>query len=171
MNLTAYYDILIILFQVYHTYYYLHIETNYEIKKHRRITSYFKSGSPKEFIDNNHNDLISEALSTHLTALLKEKGKTKAQVIKASELNDIYCYQIFSGKRFPSRDTLLSICIGMQLNVDETQQLLLFAGFAPLYVKNIRDSIILFGINHQYTIYEINESLYSNNENTLGQSC
>ena len=54
-----------------------------------------KSGSPKEFIDNNHNDLISEALSTHLTALLKEKGKTKAQVIKASELNDIYCYQIF----------------------------------------------------------------------------
>lgn len=130
-----------------------------------------KSGSPKEFIDNNHNDLISEALSTHLTALLKEKGKTKAQVIKASELNDIYCYQIFSGKRFPSRDTLLSICIGMQLNVDETQQLLLFAGFAPLYVKNIRDSIILFGINHQYTIYEINESLYSNNENMLGQSC
>ena len=64
-----------------------------------------KSGSPKEFIDNNHNDLISEALSTHLTALLKEKGKTKAQVIKASELNDIYCYQIFSGKRFPSRDS------------------------------------------------------------------
>ena len=110
-----------------------------------------KSGSPKEFIDNNHNDLISEALSTHLTALLKEKGKTKAQVIKASELNDIYCYQIFSGKRFPSRDTLLSICIGMQLNVDETQQLLLFAGFAPLYVKNIRDSIILFGIlSHFY---------------------
>lgn len=91
-----------------------------------------KSGSPKEFIDNNHNDLISEALSTHLTALLKEKGKTKAQVIKASELNDIYCYQIFSGKRFPSRDTLLSICIGMQLmlmkhsNFFYLQDLLLF---------------------------------------------
>lgn len=129
-----------------------------------------QSDSPKEYIDNNRNDLITDALSTHLTTLLTEKGITKSQVIKASELNDIYCYQIFSGKRFPSRDTLLSICIGMQLNVEETQQLLQFAGFAPLYVKNIRDSIILFGINNRYNIYEINESLYSNNERTLCQS-
>lgn len=129
-----------------------------------------KSDSPKEYIDNNRNDLITDALSTHLTTLLAEKGLTKAQVIKASELNDIYCYQIFSGKRFPSRDTLLSICIGMQLNLEETQQLLQFAGFAPLYVKNIRDSIILFGINNRYNIYEINESLYSNNERLLCQS-
>lgn len=129
-----------------------------------------ESNSPEEYIANNHNELITESLSTHLTAMLALKGITKAQVIKAAELNDIYCYQIFSGKRFPSRDTLLSLCIGMQLSTDETQQLLKFAGFAPLYAKNIRDSIIMFGINNQYTIYEINESLYSNNERTLGQT-
>lgn len=128
-----------------------------------------KSNSPEEYIANNHDELITESLSTHLTEILSTKNLTKAQVIKSSELNDIYCYQIFSGKRFPSRDTLLSLCIGMQLSTNETQQLLKFAGFAPLYAKNIRDSIILFGIHNQHTIYKINESLYSNNERTLGQ--
>lgn len=129
-----------------------------------------QSDSPKDYIVNNGNSLITDSLSTYLTTLLSQKGRTKSQVIKAAELNDIYCYQIFSGKRFPSRDTLISICIGMQLNVDETQQLLKYAGFAPLYTKNIRDSIILFGIINEYSIYEINESLYSNNEQTLGQT-
>lgn len=129
-----------------------------------------QSDSPKDYIVNNSNSLITDPLSTYLTTLLSQKGITKSQVIKAAELNDIYCYQIFSGKRFPSRDTLISICIGMQLNVDETQQLLKYAGFAPLYTKNIRDSIILFGIINNYSIYEINESLYSNNEQTLGQT-
>lgn len=129
-----------------------------------------QSDSPKDYIVNNGNSLITDCLSTYLTTLLSQKGITKSQVIKAAELNDIYCYQIFSGKRFPSRDTLISICIGMQLNVDETQQLLKYAGFAPLYTKNIRDSIILFGIINEYSIYEINESLYSNNEQTLGQT-
>ena len=129
-----------------------------------------QSDSPKDYIVNNSNSLITDPLSTYLTTLLSQKGITKSQVIKAAELNDIYCYQIFSGKRFPSRDTLISICIGMQLNVDETQQLLKYAGFAPLYTKNILDSIILFGIINNYSIYEINESLYSNNEQTLGQT-
>ena len=129
-----------------------------------------QSDSPKDYIVNNSNSLITDPLSTYLTTLLSQKGITKSQVIKAAELNDIYCYQIFSGKRFPSRDTLISMCIGMQLNVDETQQLLKYAGFAPLYTKNIRDSIILFGIINNYSIYEINESLYSNNEQTLGQT-
>lgn len=129
-----------------------------------------QSNSPKDYIINNSDSLINDSLSTYLATLLSQKGLTKSQVIKAAELNDIYCYQIFSGKRFPSRDTLISICIGMQLNEDEAQQLLKYAGFAPLYAKNIRDSIILFGIINKCSIYEINDSLYSNNERTLCQT-
>ena len=41
--------------------------------------------------------------------LLEEKSLKKSTVIKNSELNEIYGYQIFSGKRIPSRDKLISI--------------------------------------------------------------
>ena len=58
-----------------------------------------QSDSPKDYIVNNSNSLITDPLSTYLTTLLSQKGITKSQVIKAAELNDIYCYQIFSGKR------------------------------------------------------------------------
>jgi predicted transcriptional regulator len=147
------------------------MEINMQKKNTDELLNILKnSKSPKEYINHNYNSLITEQLSNHLTTLLYQKNLTKSQVIKNAELNDIYCYQIFSGKRTPSRDTLICICIGMQLTTDETQELLKFAGFAQLYAKNIRDSIILFGINNQQSVYEINEALYLNGKRTLGQT-
>lgn len=91
----------------------------------------------------------------------------KSAVIKNSELNEIYGYQIFSGKRIPSRDRLISIAFGMGLSLDEAQALLKYAGFAPLYPKQKRDSLLIWGISHQFSIYQINDLLYTENENTL----
>ena len=84
-----------------------------------------------------------------------------------SELNEIYGYQIFSGKRIPSRDKLISISFGLELSLEETQTLLKYAGFAPLYPKQKRDSLLIWGKNHQFSIYQINELLYTENEDTL----
>lgn len=91
----------------------------------------------------------------------------KSTVIKNSELNEIYGYQIFSGKRIPSRDKLISISFGLELSLEETQTLLKYAGFAPLYPKQKRDSLLIWGKNHQFSIYQINELLYTENEDTL----
>jgi hypothetical protein len=82
-------------------------------------------------------------------------------------MNEIYAYQIFSGKRKPSRDKLLCLCRGMELNSVETNQLLKSAGFAPLYPKNKRDSIIMFGFEKGQSVVDINEVLYDNGEKTL----
>ena len=76
--------------------------------------------------------MIDSALSNYLNQLLEEKSLKKSTVIKNSELNEIYGYQIFSGKRIPSRDKLISISFGLELSLEETQTLLKYAGFAPL---------------------------------------
>lgn len=123
--------------------------------------------SVKEYIDNEQDYLIDSALSDYLNQLLEEKSLKKSTVIKNSELNEIYGYQIFSGKRIPSRDKLISISFGMELSLEETQALLKYAGFAPLYPKQKRDSLLIWGKNHQFSIYQINELLYTENENTL----
>jgi transcriptional regulator with XRE-family HTH domain len=123
--------------------------------------------SIEDYIENNSRFLIDGELSEHINRLCAEKGLVKAQVIRRAEMNEIYAYQIFSGKRTPSRDKLLSLCRGMELDSTETNQLLKCVGFAPLYPKSKRDSIILFGIEKGQSVVEINEGLYENDEATL----
>lgn len=120
-----------------------------------------------QYIKGNEAYFIDTSLAEALNQKLKEKELAKSTVIKAAEINEIYGYQIFSGKRIPSREKLLCILIGMKLSLPEVQQLLKLAGYAPLYPKNIRDSIIISGLQHSKTVIEINELLYDHQESTL----
>lgn len=126
-----------------------------------------ESSSIQEYMNKEQNYLIDSTLSDYLNQLIEEKSLKKSIVIKNSELNEIYGYQIFSGKRIPSRDKLLSLSFGMKLSFEETQSLLKYAGFAPLYPKQKRDSLIIWGKTHQFSIYQINELLFSEDETTL----
>lgn len=125
------------------------------------------SDTINQYLTENRDFLISCSLSEYLNRLLTEKRLLKSAVIRQAELNEIYGYQLFSGTRVPSRDKLLALCIGMTLNLEETQQTLKIAGFAPLYPKNKRDSIIIMGIQNCHSICKINESLYDFGEFTL----
>ena len=62
------------------------------------------------------------------------------------------------------------ICLGfgMKLSSNEMQDLLKLAGMAPLYPKNVRDSIILFGFLHQQTLMAVNEALFEKKQVILG---
>lgn len=126
-----------------------------------------RSKNLDQYIKENEAYFIDTSLAEALNQKLKEKGLAKSAVIKAAEINEIYGYQIFSGKRIPSREKLLCILIGMKLSLPEIQQLLKLAGYAPLYPKNIRDSIIISGLQHSKTVIEINELLYDHQEPTL----
>lgn len=125
------------------------------------------SSSLENFIQSEKKHLIDSPLCVYLNQLAEEKNLTKSQIIRDAELNEIYGYQLFSGKRFPSRDKLLSLAFGMHLSLDETQQLLKYAGFSPLYPKNERDSILIWSINHNYSVCKANEALYDHSQDTL----
>lgn len=122
----------------------------------------------KSFYNENKDYMVSDSLSGLLGKLITEKGLKKSQVIKKSELSEIYAYQIFSGVRVPERKKLLSLAIGMSLNIEEVQTLLKSAGYTPLYVKLPFDSIILYGICKKLTVVEINELLFDYGFETLG---
>lgn len=119
------------------------------------------------YLENNSEHMLEGAISERLNALITQKGLSKSAVLKRAEINDIYGYQLFAGTRKPSRDKLIAICIGMSLSLEETQQTLKFAGFAPLYAKNKRDSILIFGVEQQQSVLQINNLLYEHQEKTL----
>ena len=128
-----------------------------------------KAHNISDYLKENSIYMISDELPTYLTNILKKKKLVKSAVIKNSELSEVMGYQIFSGTRKPSRDSLLSICIAMQLDVEETQEILKIAQFASLYPKSKRDCIIINGIATGKSVAQINETLYELNENTINQ--
>ncbi len=119
------------------------------------------------YLHENEDHLVGGAISTQLETALRETGLSKAEVLHRAEINDIYGYQLFAGSRKPSRDKLIALCIGMSLTLDRTQALLKATGFAPLYAKNKRDSILIFGIQNKQTVLELNTALYDHAEPTL----
>ena len=120
------------------------------------------------FYNENKEYMISADLAQLLTELLERKGLKKSQVIKNAEFSEVYGYQIFSGLRVPERKKLLCLTVSMGLNIDEAQQLLKCAGYAPLYVKNPFDSVVLYGLCKGLSVVEINELLYKYELETLG---
>lgn len=120
-----------------------------------------------EYFKDNEDYLINTTIAEYLYDIFNEKCLVKSRVFKKAEIDEIYGYQIFGGRKNPSRNTLLAICIGARFTLNEIQAALKIAGFAPLYAKNKRDSIIIYGINSEKAVCEINEMLYEKDEDTL----
>ena len=120
-----------------------------------------------QHLKNNEEYIIDLTLSNYLCDRLEKKSLSKADVIKKADINEIYGYQILSGKRTPSRNKLIRLCIGAEFSLDDTNETLKVAGFSPLFPKIKRDSIIIFGIQNNYPIWQINESLYAHQLESL----
>lgn len=119
------------------------------------------------FLAKNQEHMHSSSVSERLLFFMEQKGLSRSDVIARCGLNDIYAHQILSGKRRPSRDKFLCLCFGLELDAEQVQDLLRDCGYAILYAKNRRDSIILFALYKKLTLLELNENLYKEGEDLL----
>lgn len=120
-----------------------------------------------DFLSDNQNKFNSDSPSTLLSRIFERQNISKAALAKRSGMSEIYLYQIFSGRRNPSRNRLICLCYGLRANLEETQDLLKQCGLAELYPKNKRDAIIIFGLTHESDLYDINDKLFEEDEETL----
>jgi len=107
-----------------------------------------------QFYQNHADDFLSTSLAEHVQALIRERSLSRADVIKAANLDRVYGYQMINGTRMPTRDKLIQLAFGLQLDMEETQTLLKRSGQAPLYARVKRDAAIIFCINNEYDIIE-----------------
>ena len=107
------------------------------------------------------------SLPDALQALFETRDTTKSALAKASGISEVYLHQVFAGRRNPSRDRLLCICVGLGITLDETQRMLTQGGYAQLYPRTRRDAIISYGVVHQLPLGEINDKLFAEQEKTL----
>lgn len=90
-------------------------ELYHEIKSGKDVASY---------LEENQGEMMECTLPEYLQEWLEEKGTTKAKVVKYSNLSKPYVYQIFQGKKSPSRDKIIAMAFGFQMTCEETQKFL-----------------------------------------------
>lgn len=92
--------------------------------------------------------------------VIASSGLSRAEVVRRSEIEQHYAYQILSGARRPARDKALMFCIGAGLSPEQTREFLKTVGEAPLWAKEKRDGAVLFALMKGLSVMELNEILY-----------
>ena len=111
--------------------------------------------------------LTERSLPNYLQQLLDEKGLVRPEVVRAAGLDATYGYQIFMGQRHPKRDKLLQVTFAMGCTLQETNRALQASGNNELYCKNRRDAIIIFCLDHGYSLQQTDDELFRFGEDTI----
>lgn len=122
---------------------------------------------PAEFASKHR--ITRRDLPAYLQQLLDEKGLDRPKVVKAANLNPTYGYEIFTGGKNPSRDKLLQIVFAMGCTLQEANRVLQAGGHNELYCKDRRDAIIIFCLEHGYTLLRTDQELYRFGEDPINR--
>lgn len=125
-----------------------------------------KASDIEYYIKENESEMLNISLDVYLSKLLEEKNLKIADVMAKSEQGD-YIYKVFKNQRKASRDILISIAIGMKLDINQAQKLLRISKNARLDPREKRDSVIIYAITNNISVCELNDILYDIGERTL----
>lgn len=133
--------------------------------KRKTTDELFKSLSQEKnlqnFLNANQGEFEHSSLQEELNRLLAGHNQKKAEVIRRSNLDPVYAYQIFDGsKSNPARSKLLALCLSIGASLEETQKILRLGHWEPLYPRSVRDSIIIYAIEHHTSVMDVNGILH-----------
>ncbi len=120
-----------------------------------------------KFLKENDEQFSRQDVTELLNEIFDKRDINKSNLAKRAGMSNVYLHQVFSGRRNASRNRMLCICLGLEATLDETQELLKRSGKGLLYPKDRRDAIIIYGLLHHQTLFEVNDKLFCENEDTL----
>ncbi|MDK2982066.1 MAG: hypothetical protein PWQ55_2413 [Chloroflexota bacterium] len=128
-----------------------------------------KTSDLESFIERHGDEMDPPEFHVFISELCSASGQVPEHVILRADIERTYGHQLFNGTRNPSRDKVIQLAFGLGLDVDAAQKLLLVAQFSPLYPKLKRDAAILYCLEHELDIMEVQSLLQSLGLTLLGK--
>ena len=129
-----------------------------DLRKYKEFDSYLKHDA----------DYLRQTVFTEkLKELLKRDDRTRIEIAQEACISEIYLYQICTGKRVPSRERVLCLCLVLHPRLEEVQELLRSCGHAPLHPRDRRDAQIIHALLHNGTLYQTDDALIEMGEKSL----
>lgn len=112
---------------------------------------------------------MKESFSSRVLSYIDWKGMKDSDVYKRANLDRKHFSKIRSKHDYkPTKRTALALAVALELNLDQTIDLLALAGFA-FSPREKGDLIVQFFIEQgKYNIFEINEALFAFGQHQLG---
>jgi transcriptional regulator with XRE-family HTH domain len=105
----------------------------------------------------------------YLTALCEQRGITAESIIKKADIHRTYGHQIFNDTRQPSRDKVLQLAFGFEMDYEQAQKLLAIARKSALHPKVKRDAAVIFALKKQMKLAEFQAMLHKMGIPILGE--
>lgn len=121
----------------------------------------------EEYLYNNENCFLNTDISQFWKKVIAESNMKKNDIINKADIGYTFFYDIIKGKKHPSRDMLIKILFVMGCDTDIFQEALRIYEWAALYPKIRRDSILIYAINHNYSLNQTAVILENNGEKAL----
>lgn len=110
-----------------------------------------------------------DTFSVTLVDLIERSGKKNSEIYKKANVDKKLFSKIINNVKYhPSKQTAIAFAIALELDLEETQDLIGRAGYTLTHSSKFDLIIEFFILNKNYNIFEINEVLFEFDEVPLG---
>ncbi len=127
---------------------------NKRITTEELLRMLFQERNLEQFLQRNEEAWRTVSFAEYLSLWCKRQGQVPEQVIRRANLEKSFGHQLFSGKRNPSRDTVLQLAFALEADVPQAQEMLRVARKSTLYPRIKRDTVIIYCLHNHVSLMD-----------------